>query len=69
MFRAKPEVVRAYQLERYRFYYAVVECDSDETANAIYEGCDGIQYLSSGLTLDLRFIPDEMDFEVWFKYF
>jgi len=60
---AKPEAIRAYQFDRFRFYYAVVAFDSDETANAIYENCDGVQYQSSGLALDLRFVPDEMEFD------
>ncbi|KAI6191564.1 hypothetical protein M3Y97_00241700 [Aphelenchoides bicaudatus] len=60
---ADPEAVHAYQIERYRFYYAIVECDTDETANSIYEACDGVQYQNSGLKLDLRFVPDETTFE------
>jgi NUC153 domain len=55
--------LRRYQLERLRYFYAVVTLNSEQTAKAIYDSCDGAEYQSSANFFDLRFIPDGVIFE------
>ncbi|KAF9618504.1 hypothetical protein IFM89_001905 [Coptis chinensis] len=57
------EKLRAYELSRLRYYHAVAECDSSATADHIYKACDGLEFERSSNVLDLRFVPDTMQFE------
>lgn len=59
----KDSALRQYQLERLRYFYAVVICSSGSVAKALYDATDGREYLSSANFLDLRFIPDGVEFE------
>ncbi len=48
------ERIRIYQLERLKYYYAIVVTDSPQTAEHLYAQCDGIEYEDTATKLDLR---------------
>ncbi|KAM7534880.1 hypothetical protein Aperf_G00000112208 [Anoplocephala perfoliata] len=56
--------LRRYQLQRLKFFYAIAEFDSKETAAAVYEACDGVEFANTGIRFDLRFVNDEETFSV-----
>lgn len=57
------EKMRQYKLNTLKYYYAVIKFDSPTTANKVYTECDGMEYQKSSTKLDLRFIPEDMEFE------
>lgn len=54
--------LRKYQLERLRYFYAILEFSSREAAKHVYDLVDGAEYLSSANFFDLRFVPEDTDF-------
>lgn len=57
------DALRKYQLERLRYYYAIVECDTAEAAAHIYNELEGTELERSANVFDLSFVPDEMTFD------
>ena len=54
--------LRRYQLERLRYYYAILDCSSIIAAQAIYNAVDGAEYLTTANFFDLRYVPIDVDF-------
>lgn len=54
--------LRQYQLDRLRYYYAVITCDSKTTAKTLYDTLDKREYFSTANYFDLRFIPEDTSF-------
>lgn len=56
------QALRKYQLERLRYFYAILTFSSPKAAKQIYDAVDGTEYLSTANFFDLRFVPDDTDF-------
>lgn len=54
--------LRQYQLDRLRYFFAILTFSSPQTAKVIYDAVDGTEYLSTANFFDLRFVPDETEF-------
>ncbi|OCH96084.1 hypothetical protein OBBRIDRAFT_361349 [Obba rivulosa] len=61
------DALRKYQLERLRYYYAIVDCDSVEAASHIYSELEGTELERSANVFDLSFVPDDMTFDDEFR--
>ncbi|KAH9486989.1 Pre-rRNA-processing protein esf1 [Psilocybe cubensis] len=57
------DALRKYQLERLRYYYAVVTCDTVDAASHIYNELEGTELERSANVFDMSFVPDDMTFE------
>jgi hypothetical protein len=54
--------LRRYQLERLRYFYAILTFSTKDAAKHVYDMVDGAEYLSSANFFDLRFVPGDTDF-------
>jgi hypothetical protein len=50
--------LRAHEIGRLRYFFALVRCDSPQTAAALYTQLDGYEFEHSSNRLDLRFVDD-----------
>lgn len=46
-----------------RYYYAIVECDTPDTASHIFNELDGTELERSANVFDMSFVPDDMIFD------
>ncbi|CAE6506694.1 unnamed protein product [Rhizoctonia solani] len=56
------DALRQYQLDRLRYYYAIITCDSPSTASYIYNELHGTELERSANVFDLSYVPEDMEF-------
>merc|ERR1719330_1414920 len=55
------EELRYYKLLRMRYYFALIDCDSVKTADAIYGKIHRMEFEHSSNQIDLRFVADDWE--------
>ena len=55
--------LRKYEVNKMRYYYAIIHCDSGATACHLYDEFNGIEFENSNIQLNLSLVPDEVKFE------
>ncbi|WAQ84179.1 hypothetical protein PtA15_4A631 [Puccinia triticina] len=55
--------LRQYQLDRLRYFYAVVELDQPATAQHLFRQIDGTEFERTANLFDLSYVPEDMAFE------
>ncbi|KAG6814076.1 hypothetical protein H0H92_003123 [Tricholoma furcatifolium] len=61
------DALRQYQLERLRYYYAIITCDTVDASTHIYQELDGTELERSANVFDLSYVPDDMTFDDDFR--
>ncbi|CAE6415891.1 unnamed protein product [Rhizoctonia solani] len=56
------DALRQYQLDRLRYYYAIITCDSPSTASHIYNELHGTELERSANIFDFSYVPEDMEF-------
>ena len=59
---SEKDAMRVYQMQRLRYYYAIVVFDSAQTADKVLQECDGMELEGTCNVLDLRAVEVEADF-------
>lgn len=52
--------VRYYELNKLKYYYSVIEFDSEKTADFAYNNVNNLEIMNTGVSVDLRAIPEEL---------
>jgi hypothetical protein len=56
------EKLREYEVQKMKYYYAVVHCNNSKTAKFLYDEYNGFEFENSNIRLNMSFIPDELEF-------
>ena len=52
--------LRSYELQKMKYYYAVVHCNSPKTATYLYDEFNGFEFEDSMIILNMSIIPDDV---------
>ena len=52
--------LRKYELQKMKYYYAIVYCNSPATAKFLYDEYNGFEFENSNILLNMSFVPDDL---------
>lgn len=52
--------LRQYELQKMKYYYAIVHCNNSNTAKFLYDEYNGFEFENSNILLNMSFVPDEI---------
>lgn len=55
--------LRQYEINKMKYYYAIIYCNSPKTANFLYDEYNGFEFENSNILLNLSIVPDDIKFE------
>lgn len=61
--------LRAYELSKLKYYFAVAHLSSIEAAEALMTQLDGVELGHSSMVFDLRFVPEDTKYVLYVKLF
>lgn len=56
------ERLRKYEIEKMKYYYAVIYCNSAKTAIFLYDEYNGYEFENTNICLNMSLIPEEIKF-------
>ena len=54
--------LRKYEVDKLKYYYAVIHCNTPQTALYLYDEYNGFEFENTTMRLNMSFIPDDMKF-------
>ena len=54
--------LRRYEVQKMRYYYAIVHCNNSKTACALYDEYNGFEFENSNLRLMMSLVPNDVEF-------
>jgi len=54
--------MRKYEMQKMKYFYAVIHCNNKKTANKLYEEYNGFEFEMSNIRLNMSYIADDLSF-------
>ncbi len=55
--------LREYEVQKMKYYYAIVHCNTPKTALTLYDEYNGFEFENTNIRLNISLVPDDVVFE------